>query len=80
MWIDAGLPMQPLGGVSNVETLITSNEDGRYESFRADGHGFNNPPGVWDLPRLDVAAALRTVRTGTGVLGRIRRLLVPRRR
>lgn len=29
---------------------------------------------------LDVAAALRTVRTGSGVLGRIRRLLVPRRR
>ncbi len=29
---------------------------------------------------LDVAAALRTVRTGSGVLGRVRRLLVPRRR
>jgi predicted PurR-regulated permease PerM len=29
---------------------------------------------------LDVAAALRTVRTGSGVLARIRRLLVPRRR
>jgi len=29
---------------------------------------------------LDVAAALRTVRTGSGMLGRIRRLLVPRRR
>jgi uncharacterized protein YoxC len=29
---------------------------------------------------LDVAAALRTVRTGTGVLARVRRLLVPRRR
>jgi uncharacterized protein YoxC len=29
---------------------------------------------------LDVAAALRTVRTGAGVVGRLRRLLVPRRR
>ena len=28
---------------------------------------------------LDVAAALRSVRAGTGMLGRVRRLLVPRR-
>lgn len=29
---------------------------------------------------LDLTAALRTVRTGTGVIGRLRRLILPRRR
>ena len=29
---------------------------------------------------LDLGAALRTVRTGTGVIGRLRRLVLPRRR
>jgi hypothetical protein len=29
---------------------------------------------------LDVASALRTVRTGSGVVARLRRLLVPQRR
>ena len=29
---------------------------------------------------LDLTAAIRTVRTGTGVIGRLRRLILPRRR
>ncbi len=36
----------PLGGVSNAQ-IIEGNENGQYQIYRSDEHGFNNPPGLW---------------------------------
>lgn len=50
-----GKELQTLGGISLADT-IGANEDGRYMTYTADEHGFHNPPGVWNLPQLDIAA------------------------
>lgn len=51
---EASPSLYPLGGISNV-TTIHCNETGPYLIYRSDEHGFQNPPGVWNLPGLDVA-------------------------
>jgi len=51
---EASPSLYPLGGISNV-TTIHCNEIGPYLIYRSDEHGFQNPPGVWNLPGLDVA-------------------------
>ena len=41
-------PFMPLAGVSDAETVQLCNEDGRYQRYRSDRYGFNNPDSVWD--------------------------------
>lgn len=41
------------GGISNRLTVLC-NEAGEWITYRSDEHGFHNPHGLWDLPRLDV--------------------------
>src|SRR5262249_23245494 len=50
-----GVPLLPLGGVSNVTTILC-NENGQYTIYEADEHGFNNPRGLWSRGGIDVAA------------------------
>jgi hypothetical protein len=45
----------PIGGVARSLTVLC-NEVGQYVSYESDEHGFRNPPGIWNLPRVDVAA------------------------
>jgi hypothetical protein len=42
----------PLGGVSN-KTTVLHNESGQYAMYKSDRHGFNNPDGQWDLPKIE---------------------------
>ena len=44
-----GRGVTPLSGFSNVRTILCA-ESGTWEFYDSDQHGFNNPPGVWDLP------------------------------
>lgn len=44
----------PLGGISGVIS-VHCNELGQFVIYRADERGLTNPPGVWGVPRLDVA-------------------------
>lgn len=44
----------PLGGASNV-TTVEYNETGQYLVFRSDEHGFHNPPGLWNLSKIQIA-------------------------
>jgi hypothetical protein len=39
----------PLGGLSN-RTTVLCNEGGQWAVYRADEHGFRNPPGSWRAP------------------------------
>ncbi len=50
-----GVETLPLGGVANKLTVLC-NETGRYVTYESDEHGFNNPKGLWTLPRMQVAA------------------------
>ena len=50
-----GDELMPLGGISNTQTLLC-NESGQFVSYLSDEHGFRNPPGIWNLPRVDIAA------------------------
>lgn len=43
----------PLAGISRQMTVLC-NECGRYTIYRADEHGFNNPPGVWARGDIDL--------------------------
>jgi hypothetical protein len=45
--IDGGF--LPLGGISD-RTTVLCNESGQYAIYRADEHGFRNPPGTWRRP------------------------------
>jgi lysophospholipase L1-like esterase len=51
---EASPSLFPLGGISKV-TTVHCNEIGPYLVYRSDEHGFQNPPGLWDLPELQVA-------------------------
>lgn len=68
----------PLGGIANRLT-VHCNESGEYSVYRSDRHGFNNPPGVWSVDRLDVAAVGDSFTQGSCVppdssaIGRLRR-------
>jgi hypothetical protein len=44
----------PLASLPNTFTVYC-NEGGATTTYTSDRHGFNNPPGVWDDPSLDVA-------------------------
>jgi lysophospholipase L1-like esterase len=51
---EASPSLFPLGGISEV-TTVHCNEIGPYLIYRSDEHGFQNPPGLWNLPELQVA-------------------------
>ena len=53
----------PLGGISRATTVLC-NEEGPYVSYVSDEHGFRNPPGVWNLPRADIAAVGQSLTQG----------------
>jgi len=52
---DDGTSLLPLGSISNVLT-VRGNETGEYLVYSSDEHGFHNPPDIWSLPRLKIAA------------------------
>lgn len=68
----------PLGGIANRLT-VHCNEGGEYSVYFSDRHGFNNPPEVWSVDRLDVAAVGDSFTQGSCVppdsnaIGRLRR-------
>ncbi|MCI0657508.1 MAG: GDSL-type esterase/lipase family protein [Acidobacteria bacterium] len=51
---EASPSLFPLGGISKV-TTVHCNEIGPYLIYRSDEHGFQNPPGLWELQELQVA-------------------------
>jgi hypothetical protein len=48
-------PLFPLGSISSVLTMF-GNEIGEFLVYESDKYGFHNPPGIWGLPKLDIAA------------------------
>jgi hypothetical protein len=50
-----GAEVLPLAGISKKYAVVC-NESGEYVGHGSDEHGFNNPPGVWNLPSIDIAA------------------------
>ena len=46
--------LMALAGVSRVTTVLC-NESGSYAIYNADEHGFNNPRGLWDAGRPQIA-------------------------
>jgi PAS domain S-box-containing protein len=50
-----GLELLPLAGVSDSVTVFC-NEIGEYAIYESDEHGFNNPKGLWQSDRLQIAA------------------------
>lgn len=49
-----GVSIMPLGGIANKVT-VHCNENGAYTVYVTDEHGFNNPKGLWQLARVDIA-------------------------
>jgi hypothetical protein len=74
-----GKELQPLGGIANVDTEY-GNEEGRYLIYRSDEHGFHNPPGIWALPSIDVAAVGDSMTHGASVPSSSNLVAVIRRR
>lgn len=50
----SGKELAPLGFISGVETVLC-NESGEWLTYRADERGFNNPSGLWNRRKLDIA-------------------------
>ncbi len=50
-----GIEFAPLGLISNVTTALC-NEIGKWQIYKADEHGFNNPQGIWQNQNIDVLA------------------------
>jgi GNAT superfamily N-acetyltransferase len=50
-----GREFLPLGGVRG-RTAVVCNENGQYLIVQPDRYGFNNPPSVWEMPSVAVAA------------------------
>jgi hypothetical protein len=48
-----GGSIYPLGGISNIVTILT-NEAGYYPIINTDEHGFNNPKGLYDSDKVDI--------------------------
>src|SRR5262249_11735036 len=48
-------PLIALGGISNKLT-IWCNETGQRLTYESDEHGFHNPKGLWQSPRIDIVA------------------------
>lgn len=74
-----GGELQPLGGIANVDT-VSGNEAGRYLIYASDEHGFHNPPGIWALPQIDVAAVGDSYAQGSSVPSDRNLVAVVRRR
>jgi hypothetical protein len=74
-----GQELLPLAGIANVDTVY-GNEDGRYLIYRSDEHGFHNPPGIWALPRIDIAAVGDSFTQGASVPSTSNLVAVVRRR
>jgi len=54
-WLEiGGRPTLPLGGIARRLT-VDCKEGGDWMVFETDEHGFNNPPGLWAEPPLDLA-------------------------
>jgi GDSL-like Lipase/Acylhydrolase family len=74
-----GLEFMPVSGMSR-KTSVNCNEDGRFMIFMSDEHGFNNPSGVWSLPKISIVTIGDSFTQGDCVRGdenyvaRIRRL------
>jgi hypothetical protein len=51
----AGSEMLPLAAIANKKTVVC-NEGGESLTYTSDEHGFNNPPNVWAIGRVDIAA------------------------
>lgn len=52
-----GRPTLPLAGISHRLTVeCREGERGSWMVFPTDEHGFNNPPGLWGPPPIDLAA------------------------
>jgi hypothetical protein len=47
--------VMPLSGMANVLT-VACNQNGQYLTYATDDHGFLNPPGIWHLDHIDIAA------------------------
>jgi hypothetical protein len=50
-----GVPTLPLANISKRQVVLC-NEAGVWQSFESDRHGFNNPPGLWELPATALIA------------------------
>jgi hypothetical protein len=50
-----GLEVIPFAGVSDKMTVLC-NQSGEYVTYKSDQHGFNNPKGIWQSGRLDIAS------------------------
>lgn len=48
-----GLPVLPLGGISNKVTVYC-NENGQFTIYKSDEHGFHNPYGIWSNSAIDI--------------------------
>ncbi len=68
--------LMPLGGISNMRTILL--RQAQFVSYASDEHGFRNPRGIWDSPRVDIAAVGQSftqgycVPDGTGFVDRLR--------
>jgi hypothetical protein len=51
----AGTEVLPLAAIAN-RLVVMCNDTGQFLTFRSDGYGFNNPPGVWERARADIVA------------------------
>jgi len=45
---------RPIGPAPGDATIVLCNEDGPLQTYSADGFGFDNPAGAWDVDDLDV--------------------------
>jgi hypothetical protein len=50
-----GSEFYPLSQVAN-RPIVDCNESGKYRIYLSDDYGFNNPPGLYDAGRADIAA------------------------
>ncbi|MFQ5776104.1 MAG: GDSL-type esterase/lipase family protein [Kiloniellaceae bacterium] len=50
-----GIEVLPLAQVPDTFS-VACNETGEHMTYRIDEHGFRNPAGLWDAPRIDIAA------------------------
>jgi hypothetical protein len=49
-----GVEVVPMGTIPSALSVYC-NETGSYVTYTSDEHGFNNPPGIWTTPGLDIA-------------------------
>lgn len=50
-----GIEVLPLGGIANA-TIVSCNENGIYQIYDSDEHGFRNPKGIWGHGPIEVLA------------------------